>query len=304
MTAPWDERALWLKAKLFLNHAMDEEESRTFDECALWASLALELLAKAALARVSPLLIASPNEEGTNLLIASGLIEGQARFNSVKASTLYSRCHKAFRPFSEKEAQEITWARNEYLHGGSAAFTAIPADAWWPRYWAQAIILVNAQDKVIEELVGLARVPVVEEHLDKNRKNIEHRAEMLIARAQQRLAQHRSGDLPAKLAKQWAHSPNLTAGFSHRAEADCPACGATGTIEGEEIEEAEPHYEQVAEDDFDAWVDLSVVTDYFSCPTCRLVLDGWELINAAGLPPNFADTGDYGEYVEPEYGND
>ena len=304
MTAPYDERALWLKAKLFLNHAMDEEEPRTFDERALWASLALELLAKASLARVSPLLIASPTEEGTNLLIASGLVEGQARLNSVKAHTLYSRCHQAFRPFNEKEAQTITWARNEYLHGGSAVFTAIPADAWWPRYWAQAFILVNAQDKVLEELVGLDRVPVVEGHLAKNRKNIEHRAEMLISRAQQRLAQHRSGDLPAKLANKWASSTDLTVGLSHRAEASCPACGAMGTIEGEEIEKTEPRYEQVAEDDFEAWVELSVGTDYFSCPTCRLVLDSWDLINVTELPPNFADTGDYGDYAEPEYGND
>ena len=127
---------------------------------------------------------------------------------------------------------------------------------------------------------------------------------MLIARARQRLAQHRSGALPAKIAKQWERSANLTAGLSHRAEADCPACGATGTIEGEDIEKAEPRHEQVAEDDFDIWIELSVVTDYFSCPICRLILDGWELINAAGLPPDFEDTGDYGQYAEPEYGND
>lgn len=59
-----DPDALWLKARLFINHAMDAGEPRSYDERALWASLALELLGKAALARVSPLLIAQPNEEG------------------------------------------------------------------------------------------------------------------------------------------------------------------------------------------------------------------------------------------------
>ena len=53
MSKPWDPDALFIKAKLFLNHAMDDD-SRQFDEQALWASLALELLAKAALAKVSP----------------------------------------------------------------------------------------------------------------------------------------------------------------------------------------------------------------------------------------------------------
>jgi hypothetical protein len=57
---------------MFLNRAMDEQEARSFDERALWATLALELLAKAALARTSPVLIAEPTEEGTNLLIADG----------------------------------------------------------------------------------------------------------------------------------------------------------------------------------------------------------------------------------------
>ncbi|MEO7261017.1 MAG: hypothetical protein ABI047_07165 [Jatrophihabitantaceae bacterium] len=72
MSASYDFEALWMKARLFLAHAMDDDEPRTFDERALWASLALELLAKSALSNAHPVLIANPTEEGTNLLIASG----------------------------------------------------------------------------------------------------------------------------------------------------------------------------------------------------------------------------------------
>lgn len=304
MTAPYDHAALLLKAKLFLNHAMDTDEPRTFDERALWASLALELLAKAALAKVSPLLIAAPTEDGTNLLIASGLVEGDARFNSVKAHTLYSRCHKAFKPFNEREAQAITNARNEYLHGGGVGFAGIPPKAWWPRFWAQASILVNALDKDLDELVGSDRTAIVENHLAQNTKNIEHRVEMLIARARQRLAQYRSGDLPARVSEEWALPAELTAGMSHRTDMVCPACGAMGVLEGEDVQDTESHYEQVSEDDYDAWVDLTIGSDYFSCDTCRLVLDGYELLEKAELPADFGDTGDYGDYLEPEYGND
>jgi len=84
-----------MKSRLFINRAMDSAENRSFDEQALWASLSLELLAKAALARVSPLLIATPNEEGTNLLIASGLVEGEANFQSAPAKTVFTRCASA-----------------------------------------------------------------------------------------------------------------------------------------------------------------------------------------------------------------
>jgi hypothetical protein len=139
MIPPYDSEALWMKAKLFTNRAMDDEDARSFDEQSLWASLALELLAKSALARVSPLLIAEPSEDGTNLLIASGLMSGEAQFKSVAAHTLYKRCARAFKPFSEPEARKITTGRNEYLHGSGIGFLGIPPEAWWPRFWAQAL---------------------------------------------------------------------------------------------------------------------------------------------------------------------
>lgn len=302
---PYDHKNFWIKAKLFLNHAMDQDGLRSFDECALWASLALELLAKAALARVSPLLIAEPSEEGTNLLMASGLIDGDARFNSVRAQTIFKRCHKAFKPFNEKEALAITRARNEYLHGTGIGFTGLPPEAWWPRYWAQASILVNALDTDLDSLVGSSRTAIIENYLAQNVKNIEHRVEMLIARAQQRLAQYRSGTLPARLADEWNRQADLTAGLAHRTDEVCPACGNnTGVLEGEEVLSSKPHYEQVGEEDFDAWVDLTIGADYFSCSTCMLIIDGYELLEAANLPANFDDTGDISDYIEPEYGND
>src|SRR5215213_12010685 len=92
MTAPWDSEALWIKAKLFINYALDDGETRSFDERALWASLSLELLAKAALSRASPLLIAVPNEDGKNLLAASGLTDDEATFTTITAATLFNRC--------------------------------------------------------------------------------------------------------------------------------------------------------------------------------------------------------------------
>lgn len=305
MNEPYDEQALWQKARLFLNHAMDQGEPRTFDERALWASLALELLAKAALARVSPLLIATPNEDGTNLLIASGLVQGQATFHSVSAATLFSRCAKAFPPFSDKEAKNIAGARNDYLHGGAPTFSPVPEQAWWPKYWAQVAILVTAQDKTIEELVGADRVSIVDDHLTRNKKNIEHRAQTLIARAAQRLAMHRAGGESAKAAAEWSRPVNLGGHFPYSANEECPACGYGGTLEGVTVEDNETRSEVNDEDDVDVWLDLTVLSDYFSCPTCRLELDSAELLEAAGLPTAFHDVGDPADfYADDEYGND
>lgn len=301
---PYDEEALWLKAKLFLNHAMDETEPRTFDERALWASLALELLAKAALSRASPLLIAHPNEDGKNLLIASGLVQGTGTFQSVTARTLFGRCAAAFAPFDERVAGKIAAARNDYLHGGTPAFTSIPEHAWWPSFWAQAVILVHAQDKDIGDLVGSDRSAVVEEHLARNRRNVEHRLQMLVSRAAQRLEQFRAGSLPERLATDFRRAAQRYAGLPYSTHATCPACASQGTIEGEAAESFDLQHEQVAEDEWESWVELTVVSEYFSCETCGLVLDSYELIAAAELPGEFPATGDPADFLEPEYGND
>ncbi len=306
MIAPYDHEALWSKAKVFLNRAMDPGPGRSFDEQALWASAALELLGKASLARVSPLLIAEPTEEGANILIATGLIEGTAQFTSVSASTVFKRCQRAFRPFSASDAQKFAAARNEYLHGSGIGFMTLAPQAWWPRYWALAVILVTAQDREIGNLVGPDRVQVVEAHLAQNAKNVEHRTEALISRARQRLAQYRAGTLPARIQMEWQSNPDLTISLAYSTAAACPACGETGTLEGDDGSDMsyEYDYDEETGDVVGAWARVNVPAEYFSCSTCHLVLDGYELIEQASLPDTFETIDDNPEWPEPDYGND
>lgn len=284
---------------------MDEEPSRSFDEQALWASAALELLGKAALARVSPLLIAEPTEDGVNLLIATGLIEGTARFGSVRAATVFKRCARAFRPFDAGIAQKFADSRNEYLHGSSVGFHVLVPTAWWPGFWAQAAILVTALDRDIDELVGTDRTSAVEAYLNKNTKDVEQRTEALINRAKQRMLQYTAGTLPLKTQMEWGIAANLSAMLSYNTRATCPACGAPGLLEGETADgyEYEYEYDHYDESTVAAWATVSVTPDYFSCPTCRLVLDHYELVEHAGLGEPFSAIDD-DPPVEPEYGND
>jgi hypothetical protein len=309
VTAAYDHEALWAKAKVFLNRAMDPGPERSLDERALWASAALELLAKAALARVSPLLIAEPTEDSTNILIAAGLIEGTARFTSVSTSTVFKRCQKAFRPFSAPDAQKFADARNEYLHGSGVGFMKIPPQAWWPRYWALADILVTAHDHSIADLVGPDRTLQVEDYLAQNARNVEQRTEALIARARQRLAQYRAGTLPARIQAEWLADPGPGPGLPYYAGAECPACGDVGIVEGEDgSNQLSFEYSYDLEDGspVGATATLDVPVEYFSCHTCHLVLNGYELIRQAGLPDSFEflDTDPEWPKEEPEYGND
>lgn len=304
MTAAWEPESLWIKAKLFVNHAMDESPDRAFEERALWATLGLELLAKCALARVSPLLIATPTEDGAALLAATGLISAEVEFTSAPAKTVFSRCARAFPPFNLSEALALTRSRNSYLHSGTPSFSPLPPEAWWPRYWSQASLLVSACGRDLESFVGYRRVDEVEAQLGKAKLAIEHRVEILMTSARQGLSRYTAGQMQQADARRWEQRGNLRAGFSHSEPEECPACQASGLLEGDSVLSTETQVERLGEDEFDVWVDVEVASDHFSCPNCHLVLNSPELVTCAGLPDTFFTHGDLEDFPEPEYGND
>ena len=77
----WERDPLWAKARLYFERAF--AESREDPRFGLWCSLALELLARAAVASVSPTLLAEPDNEHRFLLHAlnRGSEEGSAQIN-------------------------------------------------------------------------------------------------------------------------------------------------------------------------------------------------------------------------------
>jgi hypothetical protein len=93
----FDYDAIWLKAVAFINRALDDADD--FEERAFWAACCLELLAKAALTKISPVLIADINTDGNSLLIAAGLHEDSSTFVSVQAKTVFKRCQSLAKQF-------------------------------------------------------------------------------------------------------------------------------------------------------------------------------------------------------------
>lgn len=288
MSMSFDHEALWLKAKLFLNRAMDEDVFRSFDERAFWAAASLELLGKAALCKLSPVLIADPNSDGKNIMAAAGLGEPDRTFTSIRATTVFARCKRAFPPFDVNKAGRLAGSRNEYLHGGGIGFDGPSADKWWQDFWSSATILIDAQDRSIRDLVGEDREAVATEHLSRNQQYLEQRVESLISRAKQRYEMRRLGDLSEMQQRQWKTSSSLTANLAHYVGVPCPACGNEGVVEGEEV------YNTRVEDVTDPWIEGGeyrgvgdVYSEHYYCEDCLLVLDDYELIELAGIQTSF-----------------
>lgn len=293
------------KGKLFLNRAMEPDEVRSEDERRLWASLALEVLAKWALAETSPTLVADPQRgDGEQLYMALGIREG-GPYVSVTASTAFKRCAAIYHPFNDKAAIGFANARNEYLHGAELAILRLPNDAWWSRFWSLVNVLITAHGYTMYDVVGPAHVRAVEEHLRRNAKRITEQTAAAIAAAKRNMARRDSGTFSAREADLWNRHWLGRIGFTYSAEAECPACGDSGVLEADEADGKEvvyPDTEWVGNDE--PYVEVTFTPGYFSCPNCHLILESFELVSEAGLEETVKIATEEPWYRESEYGND
>src|SRR5690606_13996241 len=128
----WEFDPLFAKAKLYGQRAHDEHlDSALFG---FWMSLCTELLARAALAKIHPVLLADPTGEG-NMHYVFGIVP-KTNPKSVHAKTVFARCSIFVERFTDQmSAHYLTLAdrRNKELHGGEAAFEGIDPASWLPK---------------------------------------------------------------------------------------------------------------------------------------------------------------------------
>ncbi len=295
MADPFDPDALLKKAKLFVNRSFEASGRSEFDAAALWASFALEILAKWALASVNPCLIADPSDDGKSLLTAAGLSKNVAQFRTIPAKAAYSRCARAFPPFSEREATRISGNRNDDVHSGALPFAALDEETWWQRFWSEAAVLLNAHGLSVHDLVGSKNADAAEEFVRQNTHTVSLLATSHIARAAEhyRTLPDASRGLP--------RLEILNGEYSN--VATCPACGNAGFLEGDSVLTSEDFYPDSEEDYFTPVSVLQVATDNFHCPYCGLALYGADYVAAASLPESFESDVELGSGWE-EYNNE
>lgn len=126
--AACDPDALYLKAERYVQHmsALDSDEW----EYALWSSLSLEFLARAALANVSPALLAETDKNWSSLYHALGFTPTEEKFapKSIAISEVFKRLSAILPDFAKEHESfgiQHTGRRNAELHSGEPAFDGI-----------------------------------------------------------------------------------------------------------------------------------------------------------------------------------
>lgn len=135
MTA-FDCETLWSKSRVFIDRALVARDAHDDLGFHLWAAIALELLAKAALAAIHPALIADPSHF-KSLLSACGRPAGTS-YRTVTAKTVFERLRTISNKFDERMMREcmvMADRRNAELHSGESPLVGLDQRGWVPPMW-------------------------------------------------------------------------------------------------------------------------------------------------------------------------
>ncbi|HEX3468746.1 MAG TPA: hypothetical protein VHT05_11765 [Candidatus Elarobacter sp.] len=277
----WSADALFKKALVYVQKM--EEHSVDDWEYGFWASLSLEFLCRAAVAKISPTLLAAIDKKNwRSVHYALGGPRSSIKFvpKSADISDVFEILAELVPGFTASHAFciEFTGRRNAELHSGSLEFQGLETGSWLPRFYAASKTLLASMGKDLKDLFADPATAV-----------------QLIAASEDDAAKSVNRDIKAysvvwsgKTAdEQAAASAAATAWASrekgHRAE--CPAChniglvrgapqGAVGTtIKDDEIVEKQ-----------------TVIPSSFECVACGLKISGLAKLVACGLGNTFTAT--------------
>lgn len=282
----WDRDPLWAKARLFMERAFGQDlESDTFG---LWAAMGLEVLARSAIAKVSPLLLADPDKEQRNILHGLGYGSG-AGPKSIPTVQVLMLCRTLLPEFTEDEfkaAFSIVARRNDELHTGTAAFHEYGTQHWLPGFYRCCKVLSEFQGESLNALFGNDEAAAAEQSLQRAEESVLGSVRTKIAAHKRVFEAKDVGDREDLSTTSAQKADALSHSGHHRVQ--CPACGSSATVQGDVY-----GGERVEHNERSIIVRRSVVPTRFACMACDLKLAGYGELHAAGVADHFTRRQEY-----------
>lgn len=290
----WDPQALYDKSARYIQQAQTLDKDQW--DYALWTSLSLELLARAALANVHPALLADFDRNGSNLISALGFEPVEKKFapKSVPVSEVFRRLTVTVPDFlAEHESFGIqhTSLRNAELHSGELAFDGVKGATWQPRFYATCSVLLGSMGMKLHQFVGVDEAQAAEKLMtaaaDDGAKAVQGEVE-----AHQKVWLAKGEPERQALATQaevWAARQS-----GHRVK--CPACESIALVSGRPVAAASKKL-----------VDDMIVErqeylpTHFECIACGLKINTLSRLAVVGLADRYTSTQEYdaAEYYAP-----
>jgi hypothetical protein len=297
-TAPvhgaWDSATLLSKAQRYIEEM--QEHSHSDWKAGLWASLALELLARAALSKFSPALLADATS-WHNLSYALGYTPKVTKFlpKSIATADVLTRLNELLPDFDEELRKFClihAGNRNAELHSAEMPFEDASISTWLPSFYRSCEVLGKSLGTALEDLFG-----------DDEAKA----AKKVMAAAKDAAANSVMGSIKAhktvwegKLERERAKLAMQAEVWAKRQDGhvvDCPACASKALLYGDPITEPK----KTIKDDLITEIQTCLPTK-FECVACNLKISGLSQLTASGLgdPYKRTFTYDAADYYKPD----
>ncbi|MGB8277684.1 MAG: hypothetical protein WCF20_07115 [Methylovirgula sp.] len=275
----WDSATLLSKAKLYGERAHEQPiNSALFG---FWMSLCLELLSRAALAKIHPVLLADPRDEG-NIQYSFGIIP-KSNPRSIQAKTVFARCSIFIAGFTDQMSAHcliIADRRNKELHTGSAEFEGIDNSTWLPQTYEVFEVLLKHLEIDFASFFGDDQAKVALAMLKDRRQHIKSEVQKKVAEARRKFEALNGEEKATRAAKGQELVTAWVKRSALRQICKCPSCGFNAALSGESQSRGPV---RVDEDKGIITREVRVLPNALHCPTCLLELSGYQELLQAQL---------------------
>jgi hypothetical protein len=303
--------ALYSKSQVYIHRGLRAKNEGEWEEYQLWASFAVELLAKSSLSSVHPSLVADPTHYQSLFAACGRYLSPDVK--TITAKTLFERLGHISKEFDkrlQKFCEQLALRRNSEIHSGESPFSGMQADSWEKHFWYAIQVILLLQNKVLDEWLGAESSTVPKQLLIDAEKAVQMAVQTRIENVKEDFeAKHKSQSKRDELIELsqnircWQHNDKFNICPDGYELNRCPACNAMGILGG--VLWDEDVSDKVDPDDpFVEYVEKSFSAEEFFCITCGLHLAGKREMSVTALPEEFCEIEEREREFEPDYGND
>lgn len=277
----WDKDSLLTKSKIFFEKASQEDKEQIF--FGLFCAMGLEVLARAAVSKVSPTLLAEPDKEQQNLLHALDLASAKGQRKSIGTAQVLNLCRILIIEFTDenlKAASAIINRRNEEVHTGSAAFIEYKTHQWVEGFYKCCKVLAEFLGETLESLFDEEEAKMAQVIIAGTEAKVLEKVKSLIA-AHAKVFESKDDAERAELKAEAEKQGELLSHSKHH-RVECPACKSVATVQGDVYGK-----DQIENAEDEIIVRQNVIPTKFACPACGLKLNGYRELVVSGLGAHF-----------------